>query len=144
MYWAAYIDEGERYSQPRCLVFPDDPAEKTEESDMDNGDMVMKWQKCETLRDAIMLAESWGVEHYGATETPFVQFRGLSDNELISAASVMNEIVHNESKSYFETWKDKTFTKDNLEMFGIEYDIPEPVDEPTEDGNGHDGMECDE
>lgn len=129
MYWAAYIDEGELYSSPRCLVFPDDPAEKTEENDMDNGDMVMKWQKCETLRDAIMLAESWGVEHHGATKTPFVQFRSLSENEMIAAASIMDEIVHDESKSYFETWKDKTFTKDNLEMFGIEYDIPEPVED---------------
>ena len=128
MYWAAYINEGELYSQPRCLVFPDDPAEKTEESDLDNGDMVMKWQRCEHLRDAIMLAESWGVEYHGATKTPFVQFRSLSENEMIAAASIMDEIVHDESKSYSEYWKDKTFTKDDLKMFGVEYDIPKPVE----------------
>lgn len=78
----------------------------------------------ETLRDAIVNAHYWPVG---------IEFdSGLSEEELVEAAGIINELLHDEKFCghfpYQEMYgEDKTFTRDDLKVHVNE--IPEPVDD---------------
>ena len=199
-FWIEGSESDKYWGEPRCTVghvASDDMGRENE--DFDDGDIVSKWQKFDTLQEAITAAEGWAREnHVRAYDcSPFVAFDRLSENELSEAAKVINGIIHDKNtKACYEEWQDKTFTKQNLKVIdpssvtfevnsdsllvfcedtktgykdcvwrvegdtsdipdgvfdhyrrfhGIvrdysELEIPEAVDEPTEDNNGLDNQ----